>query len=59
METLEIIKSLEAAAAVIRTARLDSAQTSSVIWKQVNRVYEYVDAQIAELLITLKSEGGE
>lgn len=55
METLTLLQSLEAAGAIVRTARIASSGGSHTIWKQIDHVAEYIDGQVAELLLTLKS----
>lgn len=55
METIDIMNSLVEAATIVRRVRVDVANTSSAVWEQVNRVYTYLDKQVAELLASCKS----
>jgi hypothetical protein len=56
MDTLALLESLESAQTIVRQARLSVASSSSALWQQLNRVYEYLDAQMKAHLASLTSE---
>ncbi len=52
---LKEIEVLNDAASIIRKASIEACSGSSVIWAKINRVGDYIEAQIKEQLVALES----